>query len=121
MCLCLPSWNISDDLFSSQRREKFNELVEAVDTDGDIPSSWQGNNKTSLNAAQLLLRLEILTNQSSPEALQSERMSEQVAMLDAKLQGEESSLETYLISYLAEADKADLATSKGRLLAVLNA
>ncbi|MGC0118895.1 DUF349 domain-containing protein [Pseudoalteromonas piscicida] len=110
-----------DDLFSSQRREKFNELVEAVDTDGDIPSSWQGSNKTSLNAAQLLLRLEILTNQSSPEALQSERMSEQVAMLDAKLQGEESSLETYLISYLAEADKADLATSKGRLLAVLNA
>ncbi|PCK32129.1 DUF349 domain-containing protein [Pseudoalteromonas piscicida] len=110
-----------EDLFSSQRREKFDELVSAVETGGEIPSTWQGTNKSGLQAQQLLLRLEILTNQTSPETLQGERMSEQVAMLDAKLQGEESNLETYLISYLAEADEAELVFSKSRLLSVLNA
>ena len=110
-----------DDLFSSQRRAKFNELVQAVENTQTIPSSWQGKNETNLDAQQLLLRLEILTNQESPAEQQSQRMAQQVAMLDAKLQGEEANLETYLVSYLAVADEACLSAHKSRLLAVLNA
>ncbi|MDW7550692.1 DUF349 domain-containing protein [Pseudoalteromonas peptidolytica] len=110
-----------DDLFSSQRREKFNELVSAVENGDVIPATWQGSNKTELTAQQLILRLEILTNQPTPAQWQNDRMSQQVAMLDAKLQGEECSLETYLVSYLAEVDQDTLKSAKDRLLAILNA
>ncbi|WP_440053271.1 DUF349 domain-containing protein [Pseudoalteromonas sp. T1lg65] len=110
-----------DDLFSEQRRSKLADLLTAVAEEQAIPASWQGKNQTQLAPEQLLLRLEILTNLSSPESLQAERMSQQVAMLDAKLQGEDISLENYIVSYLAALDETQQQPEKDRLLAVLNA
>lgn len=107
--------------FHRNAAKKFNELVSAVENGDVIPATWQGSNKTELTAQQLILRLEILTNQPTPAQWQNDRMSQQVAMLDAKLQGEECSLETYLVSYLAEVDQDTLSSAKDRLLAILNA
>ncbi|MCF2857263.1 DUF349 domain-containing protein [Pseudoalteromonas sp. SMS1] len=110
-----------NELFSTLNREKFTELVNAVEQGSDIPACWQGKNALNLNANSLLLRLEILTNVESPEGEQQSRMAEQVALLDEKLQGESRKLDFYLVCYLAQAQAEGEELDSERLLKVLNA
>ncbi|TQF71422.1 DUF349 domain-containing protein [Pseudoalteromonas luteoviolacea] len=110
-----------NELFSTLTREKFTELVNAVEQGTDIPSCWQGKNALGLSANSLLLRLEILTNIESPEGEQQARMAEQVALLDEKLQGESHKLDFYLVCYLAQANIEGADLNSERLLKVLNA
>ncbi|KZN57393.1 DUF349 domain-containing protein [Pseudoalteromonas luteoviolacea] len=110
-----------NELFSTLNREKFTELVSAVEQGNDIPDYWQGKNVLGLSADSLLLRLEILTNVESPEGEQQTRMVEQVALLDEKLQGESHKLDFYLVCYLAQAKTEGADFSCERLLKVLNA
>ncbi|KZN68726.1 DUF349 domain-containing protein [Pseudoalteromonas luteoviolacea] len=110
-----------NELFSTLNREKFTELVNAVEQGSDIPACWQGKNTLDLNANSLLLRLEILTNVESPEGEQQSRMAEQVALLDEKLQGESRKLDFYLVCYLAQAKVEGEELDSKRLLKVLNA
>ncbi|AOT08967.1 DUF349 domain-containing protein [Pseudoalteromonas luteoviolacea] len=110
-----------NELFSTLNREKFSELVNAVENNQEIPACWQGKNVLGISAAQLLLRLEILTNVESPEHEQQARMAEQVALLDEKLQGESHKLDFYLVSYFAQAKIEGIEFNSSRILSVLNA
>ncbi|MDK2597877.1 DUF349 domain-containing protein [Pseudoalteromonas obscura] len=110
-----------NELFSTLNREKFSELVSAVENNQDIPTCWQGKNSLDLSAARLLLRLEILTNVDSPEGEQQARMAEQVALLDEKLQGDSHKLDFYLVSYFAQAKIEGIELNSTRVLSVLNA
>ncbi|MDK1289925.1 DUF349 domain-containing protein [Pseudoalteromonas umbrosa] len=110
-----------NELFSTLNREKFSELVTAVENNQEIPACWQGKNTMDISAAQLLLRLEILTNVESPADEQQTRMAEQVALLDEKLQGESHKLDFYLVSYFAQAKIEGIDFNSSRILNVLNA
>lgn len=89
-------------------KEKYVSLLSAIEQGGEIPSEWVTNNQHILSAEQLLLRLEILSNRESPEELKTQRMQEQVALLDDKLQGNLESFEQYLLAYLSiSSDKLD--------------
>ncbi|MCF6442376.1 DUF349 domain-containing protein [Pseudoalteromonas luteoviolacea] len=110
-----------NELFSTLNREKFSELVTAVENNQEIPACWQGKNTMDISAAQLLLRLEILTNVESPADEQQARMAEQVALLDEKLQGESRKLDFYLVCYFAQAKIEGIEFNSSRILSVLNA
>lgn len=77
----------------------FAALFSALENQQPIPAQWQGNASTPLSVAQLLIRMEILANVTSPAG--SERMAEQVAMLDDKHRGEQADLHFYLKQLLA--------------------
>ncbi|MCG7560872.1 DUF349 domain-containing protein [Pseudoalteromonas sp. McH1-42] len=110
-----------NELFSAQSREKFNELVEAVRA-GERPSdNWLRGNDSGLSAEQLLLRLEIMTNNESPDSCAKARMTEQVALLEAKLQGGAQSLEYYLTCYLSQVVSDNEQVEQARLIKVLTA
>ncbi|RZM79975.1 DUF349 domain-containing protein [Pseudoalteromonas rubra] len=110
-----------NELFSAQSREKFNELVEAVRAGDTPPSCWLTGNDSELSAEQLLLRLEVMTNNDSPQALQQDRMAQQVALLEAKLQGGAQTLEYYLNCYLSQVVNDSEQVDKERLIKVLTA
>ncbi|MBE0367567.1 DUF349 domain-containing protein [Pseudoalteromonas aurantia] len=81
-------------------KEKFVSLLSALEQGTEIPSQWSSTHKHILSAEQLLLRLEILSNIDSPTEQKSQRMREQVALLDDKLQGNLESFEQYLTAYV---------------------
>lgn len=110
-----------NELFSAQSREKFNELVEAIRAGDTPPCSWLSGNDSGLSAEQLLLRLEVMTNNDSPANLQQARMAEQVALLEAKLQGGAQSLEYYLNCYLSQVVNDTHDVEQERLIKVLTA
>ncbi|TMN78604.1 MULTISPECIES: DUF349 domain-containing protein [unclassified Pseudoalteromonas] len=74
-------------------------LLSALQNNEEIPAQYQATLKTSLNEEQLITRMEILANVSSPNA--SLRMAEQVAMLDDKHRGDHADLNYYLKQLLA--------------------
>ncbi|MCF2909003.1 DUF349 domain-containing protein [Pseudoalteromonas sp. DL2-H2.2] len=110
-----------NELYSAQSREKFNELVEAVRAGDTPPGCWLTGNDSGLSAEQLLLRLEVMTNNDSPQALQQDRMAQQVALLEAKLQGGAQTLEYYLNCYLSQVVNDSEQLEQERLIKVLTA
>jgi hypothetical protein len=102
------------DVLLSQRqmqydKEKFVSLVNALQSGKALPEQWISSHSHRLDAEQLILRLEILGNIDSPEELKANRMQEQVALLDDKLQGNLETFEQYLIAYLnASAESRDV-------------
>ncbi|CAH9051902.1 hypothetical protein PSECIP111854_00859 [Pseudoalteromonas sp. CIP111854] len=83
-------------------QQKYDVLIAAIEHGAPLPEAWQQAKSTSkLTGEQLLLRLEILAEVSSPAELKSRRMAEQVALLDAKLQGEKVSFKQCLLDYFS--------------------
>ena len=94
--------NIDDKLASvsaQAAQADFAALFTALQNQQAIPTQWQTHADTQLSVAQLLVRMEILANVSSPEGVS--RMAEQVAMLDDKHRGEQADLHYYLKQLLA--------------------
>ncbi|MCF6435705.1 DUF349 domain-containing protein [Pseudoalteromonas sp. MMG022] len=108
---------LQQQLKAKQDKQKYVELINAIEAGELLPTTWQQpKGTTELVPAQLMLRLEILADVESPQEMKKQRMVEQVAMLDAKLQGEEVSFEVCLAHYLSAA-QSELDTE--RLLRVL--
>ncbi|BDF94747.1 DUF349 domain-containing protein [Pseudoalteromonas sp. KAN5] len=94
--------NIDDKLAAvteQAAQADFAALFTALQDQQAVPAQWQTSADTQLSAAQLLVRMEILANVSSPEGIS--RMAEQVAMLDDKHRGEQADLHYYLKQLLA--------------------
>ncbi|MDN3380201.1 MULTISPECIES: DUF349 domain-containing protein [unclassified Pseudoalteromonas] len=96
----------------------FAALFSALENQQPIPAQWQGNASTALSVAQLLIRMEILANVASPAG--SERMAEQVAMLDDKHRGEQADLHFYLKQLLALSEGSVDAETLTRLKTVFS-
>ncbi|WP_372761609.1 DUF349 domain-containing protein [Pseudoalteromonas sp.] len=94
-------------------------LFSALENNAAIPNQYQVAVKTSLTAAQLLTRMEILANVPSSDAAQ--RMAEQVAMLDDKHRGEHADISYYLKQLLAISAGSVNADTLTRLKAVFAA
>jgi len=86
-------------LMTKSEQANLEALLSALQNNEEIPAQYQATLKTSLNAEQLITRMEILANVSSPNA--SLRMAEQVAMLDDKHRGDHADLNYYLKQLLA--------------------
>ncbi|MBE0378574.1 DUF349 domain-containing protein [Pseudoalteromonas prydzensis] len=97
----------------------FAALFTALQNQQAIPAQWQSNADTKLSVAQLLVRMEILANVSSPEGVS--RMAEQVAMLDDKHRGEQADLQYYLKQLLALSQGSVDADTLARLKVIFNA
>ncbi|BBN81287.1 hypothetical protein PA25_12720 [Pseudoalteromonas sp. A25] len=88
-------------LVAKKDQQKYDDLIDALEQGTEVAQQWlQAGETSELNAQQLLLRLEILADIDTPEPFKSQRMVEQVALLDAKLQGEQVSFEQCLTEYL---------------------
>ncbi|MCQ8877101.1 DUF349 domain-containing protein [Pseudoalteromonas shioyasakiensis] len=87
------------ELTEQAEKADFAALFSALEQHQSIPTQWQANPSTKLMTEQLLIRMEILANVDSPAG--SERMAEQVAMLDDKHRGEQADLQFYLKQLLA--------------------
>ncbi|WP_105167985.1 DUF349 domain-containing protein [Pseudoalteromonas sp. T1lg23B] len=108
---------LQQQLQAKQDKQKYVDLISAIEAGEPLPATWlQTKGTTQLTPAQLMLRLEILVDIDSPQEMKAQRMVEQVAMLDAKLQGEEISFDACLAHYLSVA-QAEL--DSDRLLSVL--
>ena len=70
-----------------------------------------------MSSEQLILRLEILSDKLNNEHSTPERMAEQIAMLDDKLQGQNVDFDYYLSAYLSNTANAELQSD--RLLRLL--
>ena len=113
--------NIDDKLtaVSEQAAQAdFAALFSALQNQQAIPAQWQSNVGTQLSVAQLLVRMEILANVSSPEGIS--RMAEQVAMLDDKHRGEQADLQYYLKQLLALSQGSVDADTLTRLKVIFN-
>lgn len=113
--------NIDDKLtvVSEQAAQAdFAALFTALQDQQAIPTQWQSNVGTQLSVAQLLVRMEILANVSSPEGIS--RMAEQVAMLDDKHRGEQADLQYYLKQLLALSQGSVDADTLTRLKVIFN-
>ncbi|GAA60487.1 hypothetical protein P20652_2353 [Pseudoalteromonas sp. BSi20652] len=86
-------------LTSKSEQANLDALISALENNEALPSQYHAPLKTTLNAEQLITRMEILTNVSSAD--KSLRMAEQVAMLDDKHRGEHADLNYYLKQLLA--------------------
>ncbi|MBW4968172.1 DUF349 domain-containing protein [Pseudoalteromonas sp. CR1] len=86
-------------LMTKSEQANLEALLSALQNNEEIPAQYQATLKTSLNEEQLITRMEILVNVSSPNA--SLRMAEQVAMLDDKHRGDHADLNYYLKQLLA--------------------
>lgn len=87
------------ELSEKAAKADFATLFTALENQQPLPAQWQGTVSTQLSVAQLLIRMEILANIDSPAGTQ--RMAEQVAMLDDKHRGEQADLHFYLKQLLA--------------------
>ncbi|WP_105213519.1 DUF349 domain-containing protein [Pseudoalteromonas sp. T1lg22] len=79
----------------------FQELRTALAEQQAVPADWLSGTRVDLTAEQLVLRLEITNNLASPESLSTQRMQEQVSMLDNKHHGVEHTSEELLLAWLA--------------------
>lgn len=86
-------------LMTKSEQANLDALLNALQNNEEIPAQYQAPLKTTLNEEQLVTRMEILANVSSPNA--SLRMAEQVAMLDDKHRGDHADLNYYLKQLLA--------------------
>ena len=113
--------NIDDKLAAvteQAAQADFAALFSALQSQQVIPAQWQSSVDTQLSVAQLLVRMEILANVSSPEGIS--RMAEQVAMLDDKHRGEQADLHYYLKQLLALSQGSVDADTLTRLKAVFS-
>ncbi|MFU2509295.1 DUF349 domain-containing protein [Pseudoalteromonas sp. ASV78] len=113
--------NIDDKLAAvteQAAQADFAALFSALQSQQAIPAQWQSSVDTQLSVAQLLVRMEILANVSSPEGIS--RMAEQVAMLDDKHRGEQADLHYYLKQLLALSQGSVDADTLTRLKAVFS-
>ncbi|NOU50965.1 DUF349 domain-containing protein [Pseudoalteromonas sp. JBTF-M23] len=93
---------LQQNLVIKKDQKKYDDLIAALEQETALPSLWlQGSKTTKLSAHQLLLRLEIIADIDTPDVDKSQRMVEQVALLDAKLQGEQVSFDQCLTEYLS--------------------
>ena len=104
-------------LITKSEQANLNALLDALANGDDLPAQYQAPLQTSLNAEQLMTRMEILANVTSPNA--SVRMAEQVAMLDDKHQGVHADLSYYLKQLLAISKGSVEPETLTRLKAVL--
>lgn len=107
------------ELTQQAAKADFNALFSALENQDAIPALWKVNTTSHLSAAQLLIRMEILANIDSPAG--SERMAEQVAMLDDKHRGEQADLQFYLKQLLALSEGSVDGDTLARLRTVFNA
>lgn len=113
--------NIDDKLAlltAKAAKADFDALFNALEEGQAIPAQWQASPETALTPEQLLVRMEILANVTSPEG--AARMAEQVAMLDDKHRGEHADLHYYLKQLLALSQGSVDAGTLTRLKAVFN-
>lgn len=96
---------------------RFDALKVALENGGSIPAEFISKIDVNLSSEQLILRLEILSDKMNDESSSPERMSEQVAMLDDKLQGQNVDFDHYLSAYLSNTPTAELQSE--RLLKLL--
>ena len=64
---------------------RFDALKVALENGGSVPAEFISKIDVNLSSEQLILRLEILSDNMNDESSSPERMAEQVAMLDDKL------------------------------------
>jgi len=96
---------------------RFDALKVALENGGSIPAEFISKIDVNLSSEQLILRLEILSDKMNDESSSPERMAEQVAMLDDKLQGQNVGFDHYLSAYLSNTPAAELQSE--RLLKLL--
>jgi hypothetical protein len=96
---------------------RFDALKVALENGGSIPAEFISKIDVNLSSEQLILRLEILSDKMNVESSSPERMAEQVAMLDDKLQGQNVGFDHYLSAYLSNTPAAELQSE--RLLKLL--
>ena len=96
---------------------RFDALKVALKDGSTIPAEFISKVDVNLSSEQLILRLEILSDKVNDEGSSPERMAEQVAMLDDKLQGQSVDFDSYLSAYLSNTPTAGLQTE--RLLKLL--
>lgn len=107
------------ELTQQAAKADFNALFSALENQEAIPAQWKANTTSHLSVAQLLIRMEILASVDSPAG--SERMAEQVAMLDDKHRGEQADLQFYLKQLLALSEGSVDADTLVRLKTIFNA
>ena len=107
------------ELTQQSEKADFTALFTALENQDALPVQWKTNATSHLSVAQLLIRMEILANVESPAG--SERMAEQVAMLDDKHRGEQADLQFYLKQLLALSDGSVNSDTLARLKTVFNA
>ena len=116
----LPSVKKQSDVFVAElnghlaelelmvKNAKFNALKSALRDKTEIPLEFINKDTVELSSEQILIRLEILSEQASAEVANSERMAEQVAMLDDKLKGQNFDFNYYLTAYLSKVEQQDI-------------
>jgi len=100
-------------LAAKNEQANLDALFVALENNEPIPSQFNGAVKTALSCEQLLTRMEILASVSSQNS--SQRMVEQVAMLDDKHRGEHADLNYYLKQLLALSEGSVTADTLARL------
>ncbi|ALO42375.1 DUF349 domain-containing protein [Pseudoalteromonas phenolica] len=96
---------------------RFDALKVALKDGSMIPAEFISKTDVDLSSEQLILRLELLSDKVNDESTTPERMAEQVAMLDDKLQGQNVDFDCYLSAYLSNTPSAELQSE--RLLKLL--
>ena len=96
---------------------RFDALKVALKDGSTIPAEFISKVDVNLSSEQLILRLEILSDKANDEGSSPERMAEQVAMLDDKLQGQSVEFDYYLSAYLSNTSTDELQAE--RLLKLL--
>jgi len=96
---------------------RFDALKVALENGSKIPTEFISKIDVNLSSEQLILRLEILSDKLNNEHTNPERMAEQIAMLDDKLQGQNVDFDYYLSAYLSNTANAELQSD--RLLRLL--
>lgn len=96
---------------------RFDALKVALKDGSTIPAEFISKVDVNLSSEQLILRLEILSDKVNEEGSSPERMAEQVAMLDDKLQGQSVEFDYYLSAYLSNTSTDELQAE--RLLKLL--
>lgn len=96
---------------------RFDALKVALKDGSTIPAEFISKVDVNLSSEQLILRLEILSDKAKDEGSSPERMAEQVAMLDDKLQGQSVEFDYYLSAYLSNTSTDELQAE--RLLKLL--
>lgn len=107
--LILQYQNHLEILEKAKSQEKIISLFAALEQ-GDLPSEWQQKEVSDLSRHQLTIRLELLNELESPEADNALRLTEQVTLLQEKVNGSLHDNESLLNAWLShgELDEASL-------------
>lgn len=94
-------------LIETAHSQAYQSLFDSFARGDALPANWQLNNTPTLSRQQLTVRLEIVADVDSPESDKTQRMNEQVELLQAKVQGDLLTKEALLKQWLNVAPLAD--------------